>query len=165
MKHTRPPAGLGPACSPTRLLREAQTSATAAVRKIKVMTLHRLEKSQRGIVLALLLLLDVFLAWNFVQIWIQAEVNVQMGFDYATPELDQGEVFLIIKVVPGMPMDEGGLRRFDQVRFWDTGDLYRLILCNQGDTIAMPIKRDDLEMDVCVAVPPLHLSLPAKWYK
>jgi hypothetical protein len=87
------------------------------------------------------------------------QVNKQLGFSYATPDTPEGELFEIQKVVPGKTMDKAGLKPLDQVQMRDTGDLYRLLIDNQGKEVEIPIKRDNQKMLIKVMVPEMDLPL------
>jgi len=89
----------------------------------------------------------------------QHHVNKQLGFNYATPETLEGEIFEIIKVVPGGTMDMAGLKRYDQVQMFRVTDLYELLIKNQGKVVSIPIKRVHQDMVVRVTVPKLDVPL------
>jgi hypothetical protein len=72
---------------------------------------------------------------------LQHEVNSALGFDYETPELEEGEVFLITDIVPGEFMEKTGLRVDDQICYDSVDDLYHQLLYNQGKRVSIPIKR------------------------
>jgi len=87
------------------------------------------------------------------------QVNRQLGFNYATPETREGELFIITRVDKGKTMDRSGLKRNDEVQMWNTGDLYRLLMNNQGKTVSFQVVRDKAKINIYVKVPWMKLPL------
>jgi len=87
------------------------------------------------------------------------QVNRQLGFSYATPELPEGELFLVTNVVPGGVMDKAGLRIEDQVLMNSTVRLYRLLIECQSKVAAFQVLRDNTEVTISVKVPAMELPL------
>lgn len=56
--------------------------------------------------------LDVDTAMHLI---LQREVNRQLGFNHATPEENEGEIFLITEIESGNAMDRSGLKAGDRV--------------------------------------------------
>ena len=86
-------------------------------------------------------------------------VNTQLGFNYATPETPEGEIFQITKVAPRKTMDNAGLKPGDRIQMAAVSDLYRLLINNQGKEVAIAILRDKKEINIKVRVPELDVPL------
>ena len=82
-----------------------------------------------------------------------------MGFCYATPDTPEGELFKIIRVVPGKIMDKAGLKLSDQVQMHAVKELYRLLINNQGKEVVIPIVRNKKKMEIRLIVPELDVPL------
>ena len=82
-----------------------------------------------------------------------------MGFSYATPETEMGEIFEIQRVNKGKTMDKAGLKIWDQVLMSSVNDLYRLLIDNQGKEIIIPILRENEKIEIKVKVPELYVPL------
>jgi hypothetical protein len=87
------------------------------------------------------------------------QVNEQLGFNYATPETSEGEPFLITRVVPGKTMDKACLKQNDVVQMWNTGDLYRLLMNNNGKSVSFQVIRGTTIITIRVKVPVMKLPL------
>ena len=105
------------------------------------------------------MLITVFFAVIAVSLITQHQVNKNLGFNYSTPELPKGEVFLIMKVTSGMPMDEAGLKPKDQVLMNSTMRFYRLLIDNQGREAEFKVLREEKEIVLRVRVPEMKLIL------
>ena len=86
-------------------------------------------------------------------------VNKQLGFNYATPDTPEGELFIITQITPGKIMEKSGLTPGDQIRMSDVDDLYRLIINNQGKETVIPILRDKKKMWIKVKIPKLNVPI------
>ena len=89
----------------------------------------------------------------------QHQVNRQLGFNYATPETPEGEIFEIIRVDPGKTMDKAGLKQDDVVQMWNTNHLYKLLINNQGKEVSFIVLRDKKKITIRVKVPEMDLPL------
>jgi len=87
------------------------------------------------------------------------QVNKQLGFNYATPDAPEGELFLITEVVTGKTMYLAGLKPDDQVRMNYVEDLYKLLINNQKKEVVIPIIRDKKEVSINIKVPELDIPL------
>jgi hypothetical protein len=87
------------------------------------------------------------------------QVNKQLGFRYSTPETEQGELFIITRVVPEKTMDQSGLRKDDQLLMSSTSDLYRLLINNQGKVVSFPVIRDNTQILIRINVPKMEVPL------
>ncbi len=114
---------------------------------------------QSFIVIAGIAVVVLFFAEMTVSLITIHHLNKQLGFSYATPETPEGELFEIQKVVPGKIMDKAGLKPLDQVQIWNTSDLHRLLIDNQGKEVEIPIKRNNQKMLIKVMVPEMYLPL------
>jgi len=85
------------------------------------------------------------------------QVNVALGFRYATPELPEGEPFLITRVEYGKAMYEAGLREDDRVQMGADTDLYALLINNQGREVEFEVKRDGEIMTIKLVVPEMDI--------
>ncbi len=87
------------------------------------------------------------------------DVNNQLGFGYATPEEEEGEIFIITEVIPGKAMDEASMMENDRICFEDVNTLYHLLVFNQGKEVEIPIKRNNLNLSIYIQVPFLKLHV------
>jgi hypothetical protein len=105
----------------------------------------------------------IFLVLFFSEITLtlitQHHVNRQLGFNYATPETPEGELFEIIRVDPGKTMDKAGLKQNDVVQMWNTNHLYKLLINNQGKEVSFIVLRDKKKIIIRVKVPEMDLPL------
>jgi hypothetical protein len=104
-------------------------------------------------------LMTLFFAEITLILITQHQVNRQLGFNYATPETPEGELFEIIRVDPGKTMDKAGLKQFDVVQMWNTSHLYKLLINNQGKEVTFSVIRDEKEIIIRVMVPEMYLPL------
>jgi hypothetical protein len=81
------------------------------------------------------------------------QVNEALGFRYATPELPEGEPFLITRVEYGKAMHEAGLRENDRVQMGAVNDLYALLINNQRREVEFEVKREEEIMTIKLVVP------------
>ncbi len=109
--------------------------------------------------IAVLTLCTLFFAEIIVSLITLFMVNYQLGFSYATPHTQQGEIFEIQCVLPGKTMDKAGLMVFDQVQMHNVNDLYRLLINNQGKEVVIPVIRNNERIDVRLIVPDLYVPL------
>jgi len=86
-------------------------------------------------------------------------VNKQLGFNYATPDTPDGELFEISQIVPEKIMEKSGLASGDQIQMGAVDDLYRLIINNQGKEISIPIRRNKKKIWIKLKVPEMNLPL------
>ena len=107
-----------------------------------------------------IILLDVEMTMHLI---LQNDVNRQLGFNYATPEENEGEIFLITEIESGNVMDRSGLKAGDQVSLDNVDDLYRLLVYNQNKTVPIPVRRGRESIVVRPYVPRLKLTIPAEW--
>jgi len=110
------------------------------------------------LVLAVVLYFVIFIIDMTFSLITTVQVNRQLGFCYATPYTPEREIFEIQKVRPGKPMDQAGLKRFDQIQMNNVNDFYRLLINNQGKEVVFAIKRNDTLIDIRLTVP--DLSVP-----
>jgi hypothetical protein len=110
-----------------------------------------------------LCLVAVFFTEIAAHLVLQAQVDSQMGFKYATPYEGRDEVFVITNVVPGKLMHSAGLRAGDYVRFYSVDNLYHLLVFNQEKMVSIPIQRDQRAIGIQVGVPKLKLLIPPRW--
>jgi len=89
----------------------------------------------------------------------QHQVNDKLGFNYATPDTPEGELFLITRVDEGKAMHQAGLRKGDEIRFWATQDLYKLLIRNQGRQVEIPVKRNGKALVIHLVVPELRMKV------
>jgi hypothetical protein len=101
----------------------------------------------------------VFFAEITVTLITTHHVNKQLGFNYATPDTPEGELFEIIRVDPGKTMEKSGLMRSDQVQMFSVSDLYRLLINNQGKEVSFTVLRDKKKIIIRVKVPYMELPL------
>lgn len=101
----------------------------------------------------------LFLAEMTVSLITEHHVNIQLGFNCATPETPEGEIFQITKIVPGKTMDKAGLKPGDRVQMVAVSDLYRLLINNQGKDVAIAILRDKKEININIRVPKLDVPM------
>lgn len=87
------------------------------------------------------------------------QINHQLGFSCSTPETPEGEIFEISKVTKGKTMEKAGLKSLDQILMYNVNDLYRLLIRNQGKEIVIPIRREEIDMEIKVHVPKLNIPL------
>jgi hypothetical protein len=106
-----------------------------------------------------LFFLILFFLEVFVSLISTHQVNVQLGFRYATPDTPDGELFVITKVIQGKTMEQSGLRVSDRVQLKAVSDLYLLLVHNQGNEVVIPILRDQKEMKIRVRVPEMDVPL------
>jgi hypothetical protein len=103
------------------------------------------------------------LALFFVQLTLalitEHQVNMKLGFSYATPDIPEGEFFIITKVVPGGIMAKAGIKVGDRVLLDSTFKLYRILIRNQGREAEFMILRDEKEITIRVKVPEIELTL------
>jgi hypothetical protein len=104
-------------------------------------------------------LLVIFIAEIIISFITTHQVNKQLGFYDATPETPEGEFFIITKVIPGGVMAKAGLKPDDQVLMQAVGDLYRLLINNQGEEVSFLILRDNKEVTISAKVPLMELPL------
>ena len=104
-------------------------------------------------------LLVIFFTEIAVSLITQQQINRQLGFSYATPETPEGELFIINRVVPGGTMAQSGLRPEDRVLLDGPGDLYRLLMDNQGSETEFKVLQDNEERTIIVNVPEMELPL------
>lgn len=99
-------------------------------------------------------------------LYVEHEVNVALGFNYTTPELTDGEIFLITEVDSGKFMEKAGLKVDDIVCYDKVSDLYHLLLFNQHRKIAIPIIRNGNKMSVDFVVPeiPTNINPDRLWW-
>ena len=88
-------------------------------------------------------------------------VNKQMGFNTATPDTQEGELFVVSKIISGETMDEAGLRTGDRIQMSAVNDLYKLLVNNQGSDVSFMIVRNKIKMEINVTVPELDVPLAA----
>lgn len=86
-------------------------------------------------------------------------VNRQLGFNYATPDTPEGELFEIYEIVPGKTMDKAGLRSGDHVQMRNVNSLYQLLINNQGTEVVIPVLRKEKKIGIMVRVPELDVPL------
>lgn len=104
--------------------------------------------------------------WVGLHLAVQASVNAQIGFDYATPQVSwHEEVFLITRIVPGRPMALAGVEEGDRVRFDDVSHLYAALICHQGGVAHIPITSHGQDRDAAVHVPPMKLPFSTGFRK
>ena len=113
----------------------------------------------RFLVLAGTIFLVLFFSEITLTLITQHHVNRQLGFNYATPETPEGELFLITKVIPGKTMARAGLMRYDRVQMWSVSHLYRLLTDNQGKEVEFTVVRDSKKIIIRVKVPEMVLPL------
>ena len=101
----------------------------------------------------------VFFAEITVTLITTHHVNKQLGFNYATPDTPEGELFEIISADPGKTMEKAGLMRYDQVQMFSVSDLYRLLINNQGKEVSFSVLRDKKKIIIRVKVPDMELPL------
>lgn len=101
----------------------------------------------------------IFIAEMTVTLVTQHQVNKLLGFNYATPETPEGEFFIITRVSPGDTMDKAGLKPEDQVQMDGTGELYKLLMNNQGKDAEFTVLRGRKEITIIVRVPEMDLPL------
>ena len=109
-------------------------------------------------------ILVFFFAELTIALITQHQVNKQLGFNYATPETPEGELFLITRIVPGKVMQKAGLKKGDRVQMWNTCHLYRLLIENQGNEAEFSVLRDNKEIVIRVKVPEMELPLRKATY-
>lgn len=85
------------------------------------------------------------------------QVNEAMGFRYATPDLPEGELFLITQVEYGKAMFEAGLKEGDRVQMGAVNDLYALLINNQGKVVEFEVKRDGKLLTIKLEVPEMDI--------
>jgi hypothetical protein len=85
------------------------------------------------------------------------QINHQIGFSYATPETPEGEIFEVLWLTEGKIMEKAGVKTFDRILMNNVNDFYRLIIDNQGKEIAIPIRRENREIEIKVLVPELNI--------
>jgi len=85
------------------------------------------------------------------------QVNVQLGFRYATPELPEGEPFLITRVDTGSTMYTAGLMKDDRVQMGSVNDLYALLINNQGSEVSFDVERDQEIVTIRLLVPEMEI--------
>jgi len=107
----------------------------------------------------IMLVLVIFCIEIAISLITEHQVNKNLGFNYSTPELPEGEVFLLTKVTPGMPMDNAGLKPYDQVLMNSTMRFYRLLIDNRGREAEFKVLRDEKEIAIRVRVPEMQLLL------
>lgn len=95
----------------------------------------------------------LFILYMTIVLTFQHQVNVQMGFNYGTPDTPEGELFVITRIDNGLPMNEAGLNEDDIIRTSAVSDLYTMIYKNQGKEIIVPIKRNGSDLNIPVKVP------------
>ena len=104
-------------------------------------------------------LIVILFAWVTLELITEHQVNMQLGFRYATPDTPEGEFFIITKVVPGGVMDRAGLKAEDRILMNSVPKLYRLLISNQGGEAEFKILRDKKEITMRVNVPEMELPL------
>ena len=102
---------------------------------------------------------DIFLEELTVSLITEHQVNKQLGFNYATPDTPEGEIFEITRVDIGKTMYKSGLRIYDRVQMNSTFDLYKLLIENQGKDVNFLILREDKKIMIYVKVPEMILPL------
>ena len=100
-----------------------------------------------------------FLEELTVSLITEHQVNKQLGFNYATPDTPEGEIFEITRVDIGKTMYKSGLRIYDRVQMNSTFDLYKLLIENQGKDVNFLILREDKKIMIYVKVPEMILPL------
>jgi hypothetical protein len=111
----------------------------------------------RFLTLAGTIILVLFFSEITLTLITQHQVNRQLGFNYATPETPEGELFLITRVITGKTMDRAGLMVHDRVRMWSVSKLYRLLTDNQGKEVEFSVLRDKNKIIIRVKVPVMDL--------
>jgi hypothetical protein len=122
---------------------------------------HRMRNILKIAAFSFVGIVAIFVCINVI---LMAQVNSQMGFSYATPYDEQGdEIFIITNIVPGGIMDKAGFMKDDRILFPSVNTLYNKFIINQGRHVIIPIKRGDMDMNICVLVPILYLFLRPEW--
>lgn len=101
--------------------------------------------------------------WATLCIILQNQVNSQLGFDYATPDEEQGEIFIISEVVPGKIMDQAGLKEGDIIPWNDVSILYRMLVYHQESAVSIPVIRGVQYLMIRIEVPILNLTIKPDW--
>ena len=89
----------------------------------------------------------------------QHQVNKQLGFNYATPDTQEGEIFEITRVDAGKTMETSGLKLYDRVQMSSVGELYKLLINNQGKEVTFLVLRNKKKTEICIKVPEMELPL------
>ncbi len=129
------------------------------MRIVRKMTEGAKAKFHRILKIIGICILVFFFAELTITLITQHQVNKQLGFNYATPETPEGELFLITRVVPGKVMHKAGLKKGDRVQMWSTSHLYRLLIENQGNEAEFSVLRDNKKIIVRVKVPEMELPV------
>lgn len=85
------------------------------------------------------------------------QVNEALGFRHATPDLPEGEPFLITRIEQGKAMHEAGLMEEDRVQMGAVNDLYALLINNQGKAVEFMVKRDGEILTIKLVVPEMDI--------
>lgn len=109
--------------------------------------------------IAVIFIFVLFFSEITITLIMQHQVNRQLGFNYATPQTPEGELFLITRIVPGKTMDRAGLMRYDQVQMWSVPKFYKLLADNQGKEVEFTVIRGSKKMIIRVKVPMMDLFL------
>ncbi len=89
----------------------------------------------------------------------QHHVNMQLGFNYATPDTPEGELFIITKVIPGQAMDKAGLKPEDRILFRSVEYFYKLLVNNQGKEVVFPVLRNNRVVTIKTKISEMDLPL------
>ena len=109
--------------------------------------------------IAVIAVIILFLVEVLISIYTIQLVNKQLGFNYATPETQEGELFEITGVVRGKAMGKAGLKLGDQIQMSNVDELYRLLINNQGKEVEVSVLRKRQRVKIKINIPDLDVPL------